>query len=77
MMQPFNHSGSYEEFLAKLRKSLQDQNVSENILSLLKNGFEKALNEQNVVLSRPERVRAYHTVSKEILAELMEQFDKS
>jgi hypothetical protein len=76
-MQPFNYSGSYEEFLAKLRKNLQAQNVSEGISSLLKTGFEKALNEQNVVLSRKERVRAYHTVSKEILSEIMNQLDES
>ena len=76
-MQPFNYSSSYEEFLARLRKSLQNQNIGENISSLLKNGFEKALGEQNVVLSRKERVRAYHTVSKEILTELLNQFDKA
>ena len=76
-MQPFHFSGSYEEFLARLRKSLQDQNISEEILTLLKNGFEKALYEQSVVLSRQERVRAYHTVSKEILAELINQLDES
>ena len=76
-MQPFNYSSSYEEFLARLRKSLSNQNVSENLLSILQNGFEKALNEQNIVLSRKERVRAYHAVSKEILAEVMKQFDES
>ena len=76
-MQPFNYSSSYEEFLARLRKSLQNQNIGENISSLLKNGFEKALGEQNVVLSRQERTRAYHIVSKEILAEILKQFDQS
>ena len=76
-MQPFQYSGSYEEFLARLRQSLRDQNVREDILGLLKKGFEKNLNEQNVVLSRKERVRAYHTVSKEILTELLNQFDKA
>jgi len=76
-MQPFNYSSSYEEFLARLRKSLQDQNISKNISSLLKNGFEKALSEQNIVLSRQERVRAFHAVSKEILTEVSKQFYKS
>ena len=76
-MQPFNYSGSYEEFLARLRKSLRDQNISEDILALLKNGFEKTLHEQNVVLSRKERVRAFHTVSKEILTQLLKKFDES
>jgi len=76
-MQPFNYSSSYEDFLARLRKSLHNQNINENISSLLKNGFEKALSEQNIVLSRQGRVRAYHTVSKEILSEVSKQFDKS
>ena len=76
-MQPSSFSSSYEEFLARLRKSLRDQNISEDIFTLLKNGFEKTLNEQNVVLSRQERVRAYHTFSKEILTELLKQFDES
>jgi len=76
-MQPFNYSSSYEDFLARLRKSLHNQNISENISSLLKNGFKKALSEQNIVLSRQGRVRAYHTVSKEILSEVSKQFDKS
>jgi len=76
-MQPFNYSGSYEEFLARLRKSLQNQDIDKEILSLLKNGFEEALGEQNVVLSRQERIRAYHTVSKEILTEVSKQFDQS
>lgn len=76
-MQPFQYSGSYEEFLARLRKSLRDQNVHESIFALLKNGFEKTLNEQNVVLSRKERVRSFQTVSKEILTELLNQLDKS
>ena len=35
-MQPSNFSGSYEEFLARLRKSLRDQDINESILSLLK-----------------------------------------
>ena len=76
-MQPFHFSGSYEEFLARLRKSMGDQNIREDILNLLKNGFEKTLNEQNVVLSRKERVQSFQTVSIEILTELLNQFDKS
>ena len=76
-MQPFNYSSSYEDFLTKLRKSLQDQNISEHILTQLKKGFEKTLNEQNIILSRRDRVRAFHTISKEILVDLMNQFDKA
>jgi len=76
-MQPVNYSNSYEEFLARMRMSLRDQNISEDIFSLLKNGIEKALNEQNVVLSRKERVLSFQTLSKEILAELINKLEKS
>ena len=76
-MQPFQYSSSYEEFLARLRKSMQDQNIREDIFTLLKNGFEKTLNKQNVVLSRKERIQSFQTVSKEILTQLLNQFDKS
>jgi len=76
-MEPFNYGSSYEEFMLRMRKRLRDQNISEDILALLKSGFEKALNEQNVVLSRKERVRSFQILSKEMLAELTDQLDAS
>ena len=76
-MQPFQYSGSYEEFLARMRRNLQDQNISAEIFALLKKGFEKALNEQNAVLSRKERVLSFQTLSKEVLAGLIHQLDES
>lgn len=76
-MEQFNYSGSYEEFLARMRKNLRDQNISEDILALLKNGFEKALNGQNIVLSRKERVRTFQNLSKEMLADVMNQLGES
>ena len=72
-MEPFNYTSSYEDFLAQMRKSLRDQNISEDIYSLLKKGFEKALNAQNIVLSRQERVRSFQILSKEILSEAIDQ----
>lgn len=76
-MEQFNYSGSYEEFLARMRKNLRDQNISEDILALLKSGFEKALNGQNIVLSRKERVRTFQNLSKEMLADVMNQLGES
>jgi hypothetical protein len=76
-LEQFNYSGSYEEFLARMRKNLRDQNISEDILALLKSGFEKALNGQNIVLSRKERVRTFQNLSKEMLADVMNQLGES
>jgi hypothetical protein len=73
-VEPFNYSSSYEDFLARMRVNLRDQNVSQDIYTLLKNGFEKALNAQNIVLSRQERARSFQVLSKEILSELTDRF---
>jgi len=76
-MEPFNYSSSYEDFLARMRVNLRDQNISQDIYTLLKNGFEKALNVQNIILSRQERARSFQVLSKEILSELTDRFDGS
>lgn len=73
-MEPFNYTSSYEDFLRRMRVNLRDQNISEDIYSLLKKGFEKALNGQNIILSRQERARSFQILSMEILSELTDQF---
>jgi len=57
-----------------MRVNLRDQNISEDIYSLLKKGFEKALNGQNIILSRQERARSFQILSMEILSEAIDQF---
>jgi len=73
-VEPFNYTSSYEGFLRRMRVNLRDQNISEDIYSLLKKGFEKALNGQNIILSRQERARSFQILSMEILSELTDQF---
>lgn len=73
-MEPFNYTSSYEDFLRRMRVNLRDQNISEDIYTLLKKGFEKALNGQNIILSRQERARSFQILSMEILSELTDQF---
>jgi hypothetical protein len=76
-MQPSPYGNSYEQLLAQVRNHLHDQKVGEGISSLLQNASEKALAAQNVVLSIKERERLFQTVQKEVLTELLKQFDKS
>ena len=73
-MEPFNYTSSYEDFLRRMRVNLRDQNISEDIYTLLKKGFEKALNGQNIILSRQERARSFQILSMEILSEAIDQF---
>ena len=69
------YSNSYDKILVRMRRNLRQQNVSEDISKLLENAFSKALDEENIVLSRPDRVRLYKDVLKEVLAELLDQLD--
>jgi len=69
------YSNSYDKILARMRRNLREQNVSEDILKLLGNAFIKALDAENIVLPRPDRVRLHREVLKEVLTELLDQLD--
>jgi hypothetical protein len=75
MQQSFPGS-SYEELMTRIRKQVQDQKLSEEILKLLRDASEAALKAQGLVLSRPERERLSQTIMKEVLSEVMEQVNK-
>ena len=68
-------SNSYDKILARMKHNLRGQQVSDVIMKLLKDAFAKALHEENIVLSRPERERLYRDVLKDVLKELIDQLD--
>ena len=76
MMQPPPYGNSYDQVLARLRTQVREQNIEERILELLQNGFEKALAPESAVLARPERVRLFHTIAREVLNNVAERLDK-
>ena len=76
-MQPSPYGSSYEQLLAQVRNHLRDQEVGEEVFSLLQNASKKALAAQNIVLSPKEKDRLFQTVQKEILNDLLSQLDKS
>ncbi len=71
---PNQDSGSYFDLRAELRKKMQqDGLLQEKIRTLLRQAYEQALNDSNVVLSRPERQRLYDQLRTDILTELLNE----
>ena len=65
------NSGSYEKLFNRIGQRVQ-QNSNEKITQILQRAFETALEQENIVLSRPERVRLYREISKAVLKGLLE-----
>lgn len=61
-----------------LSKRLTDgvrQKVSDQILAMIQNAYEKQLEEVQVVLSRPERVRLFRQVSNAVLTDVIAKIE--
>jgi len=72
MKNPFGDQqvpGSYENLKERMYKKVS-ADVNEQIRSMLTKAYETALNEENVVLSRPERVRLFSQIVKMIFDDL-------
>lgn len=68
------NSGSYFDLRTRLRRKMQqDGMVKDKIRAALSATYEQALNDDNVVLSRPERVRLFRQLSEDILTELINE----
>jgi hypothetical protein len=77
MQNPFDSqpdSGSYVNLRKRLFQSVQSANLNEQILEVIK----KALEAENIVLSRPERKRLFsqivNLVSKDLTRKLEDDF---
>ena len=71
---PNPNPGSYFDLRATLRKKmLQDGVLKEKIQTALTNAYEQALNDSQVVLSRPERKRLFDQLLEDILTEIINE----
>ena len=78
MLNPPNshqNPGSYVDLLKRITQRVQQAKVDNQILEILQRVFEKELDQQKVVLSRPERVRLFHQVTKAVLTDLLAKLD--
>jgi hypothetical protein len=74
MQSPFGSQpdfGSYVNLLQRLFQSVQSANINEQII----NSIKKALEAENVVLSRPERKRLFSQIVKLILGDLTKKLE--
>jgi len=71
MFNPNSSEGSYFELLKGITQRVKQEKAEDQILGLLQQAVEKELNQQHIVLSKPERVRLFHQVTKAILNDVL------
>ena len=71
----FQNSGSYHDLLKRMTHQVQQNKVDDQILIILQQVFEKELGKENIVLSRPERVRLFRQVTKAVLTDMLGNLD--
>ena len=70
MMQP-SYNNSFDQLMAQVRKDLHEQRIEEDLIALVRGSMERALNAQNVVLSRVEKERLLTDVMRSVLADVL------
>jgi hypothetical protein len=70
MLQNTPQPGSYFDLKTRMRKKMQPE-INQKILAIFAETYEKTLNAENIVLSRPEKQRLFEQLLPEILTELM------
>lgn len=67
---------SYVNLKKRLLQKVQAASVNDMIFQAVQNAFEEALNQENVVLSRPERKRLFAQTLKSVLEEMVQKLDE-
>ena len=70
MMHP-SYNNSFDQLMAQVRKDLHEQRIEEDLIALVRGSMERALNAQNVVLSRVEKERLLTDVMRSVLADVL------
>jgi len=73
---PFSQSGPQFDLGKQVTQSVQKQ-VGEPITELIQQAFQKTLNGQAIVLSRPEKARLLRQVTKTVLTDLLTKLDSA
>ena len=73
MKNPFGDQqipGSYQNIKERMYKKVSDS-VYDQILDILQSSYEKALDEENVVLNRAERKRLFNQIVKMLMEDIL------
>jgi hypothetical protein len=63
--------GSYVDLLKRITQCVRQAKVEDQILEIVQTIVEQELDQQKIVLSRPERVRLFRQVTETVLTDLL------
>ncbi len=72
MMQSFGDP--FSEIKSRIKRQMQAEKINDYIVGLIKSAYERAYDAQQIVLSKQEREILLKVVTKEILADMLDQF---
>ena len=78
MLNPFGspqYPGSYINLQKRMFQRVQSAKIDDQIFEVVKQAYEVALNEEGIVLSRPERKRLLSQLLKLVLDDMMKKLD--
>ena len=73
MKNPFGDQqvpGSYENLKERMYKKVSAE-VNEQVRNMMVRAYENALNEENVMLTRPERQRLFSQITKMVMEDII------
>ena len=74
MKNPFGDQkvpGDYRNLKERMYKKVS-ANVNEQIRTIMVRAYENALNEENIILTRPERKRLFSQITKMVIEDVIE-----
>jgi hypothetical protein len=67
---------SYVNLKQRMIRRVESARINDQIFQLVQKAYEEALNQENVVLSRPERQRLFLQILKHVLDDMVGKLDK-
>jgi HD-GYP domain-containing protein (c-di-GMP phosphodiesterase class II) len=71
----YKNSGSFDDLLKRMTQRARQIKVDQQILELLQQVFERELEKENALLSRPERTRLFQQIAQTLLTDALEKLD--
>lgn len=62
--------------LKRMTQRMQSQKVDSQMLEILQQVFEKGLEQENILLSRPERIRLFRQSAKAVLTDMLAKIEQ-
>ena len=80
MLNPFGSQqvpGSYANLQIRMLQRLQAAKIDDQIFEVVQKAYEKALDEESIILSRPERKRLLSQMLKLVLEDMIKKLDRN